>query len=926
VRTWTASATDDCGNSASATCDQTITVNDNTPPTVTIDCPADYSVDADADCNADTTPASAGEATGSASDNCDAGVTATVTYSDGAHTAICEGSYTFVRTWTASATDDCGNSASATCDQTITVNDNTPPTIHCPADLDLECGASTNPADTGTATATDNCSTPTVTYSDEVETTACVVTVTRTWTAEDDCGNTSSCTQTITLTDTEQPYWTSDLPEDMVVECSEDIPAPADLTAEDNCQANVTVTVMEFPFSGGCGDAISVVYQWMATDGCTAPITHTQTIVVVDTTPPALVCPEDLVLDCNADLDPSATGMATATDNCGDVTITYSDVLVPDGDGCGETLTRTWVAVDECENESTCDQVIRREDNEAPYWTADLPGDLTLECGEDIPAQATLTATDDCQGDLPVAEAQSSSEGACGNTGTILYYWTADDGCGHMISHTQTITIVDTTPPALTCPDDADLECGASSDPSNTGTATATDACGDVSVSYEDDVEETEPECAFLATITRTWTATDECGNTSTCVQVIDFVDGEAPQITETCGIANGETIEVCCTGPDAPAELPEACEIEWTDNCGAELTYSETTTGTVPGETYLTCSTVTPVAFEDGETCANLDPHSLRLFGFPGAPGIGALFSTEEGTGEVVYVDDTEWGLTMRVVSNDNPNAGFDITCEFGEGLDWDGWSSRPVPSAYKLDCPELPDNHLDWMYFILQSGTLTGWGDYAGSSFTLTHQPFNEYYGFQVGESANNMNANYGFSGWIMYSGTLVEDGVETEVMSSGDLFGDLDCCLPFTVSRTYTIEDCEGNTTVFTYHVVSDGEVCDEEEVNLTGGDHTPVVLGGNGNLVGNKTPLRFNNLMPNPTSDFAQVAFSVDQPMRVRADLTDMQGNLLSELFDGMAQPGSTYTVDLEVENLANGMYQIRLASNSYLVVRKLLVTD
>ena len=53
---------------------------------------------------------------------------------------------------------------------------------------------------------------------------------------------------------------------------------------------------------------------------------------------------------------------------------------------------------------------------------------------------------------------------------------------------------------------------------------------------------------------------------------------------------------------------------------------------------------------------------------------------------------------------------------------------------------------------------------------------------------------------------------------------------------------------------------------------------------------------------------------------------MQGNLLSELFDGMAQPGSTYTVDLEVENLANGMYQIRLASNSYLVVRKLLVTD
>ena len=97
-------------------------------------------MDADAACTADTTPAAAGEATGSASDNCDAGVMATVTYSDGAVTAICEGAYTFVRTWTASATDDCGNSASATCDQTITVNDNTPPTvtIDCPADYSVD--------------------------------------------------------------------------------------------------------------------------------------------------------------------------------------------------------------------------------------------------------------------------------------------------------------------------------------------------------------------------------------------------------------------------------------------------------------------------------------------------------------------------------------------------------------------------------------------------------------------------------------------------------------------------------------------------------------------------------------------------------------------------------------------------------------------
>ncbi|MGB0510958.1 MAG: hypothetical protein ACPGGB_08535, partial [Flavobacteriales bacterium] len=858
---------DACGNTAQ--CTQTITLTDTTDPMWVEDLPEDMTIECDA-----SVPA---QATLTATDACQG--TATVTATSTSDLSGCGGTGTVTYTW--EANDGCDNIITYT--QTITVVDTTDPEISCPATVNLECGASTDPADTGMATATDNCSTPTITYADHSDNGDCVETITRTWTATDACGNTAQCTQTITLTDTTDPYWTSDLPEDLVLECGEDIPDPAELTAEDACQDAVTVMVSALPYSGGCGNAQSVVYNWMATDGCGNTIMHSQTIVVIDETPPVISCPVDLVLGCNADTAPAATGEATATDNCGDATVTYSDEVETGANGCSETITRTWKAVDDCENESTCVQTIQRVDDGLPYWTADLPEDMTIECGEDIPAQAELTASDECQGDLEVLEAQSSSAGACGNTGTVLYVWTADDGCGQSITHTQTITIVDTTPPTIVCPEDVDLECGASSDEANTGTATATDACGEPTVTSVDSVIVTTPECAELDSIFRIWTATDACGNVATCVQLIAYVDDEAPQITETCGITNGETIEVCCTGPDAPADLPEACDIEWTDNCGAEMTYSETTTGTVPGDN-LVCTTSTPVAWEDGETCANLDPHSLRLFGFPGAPQLGALFSTEEGTGTVVYESDTEWSLTMRVVSNDNPNAGFDITAEFGEGLDWDGWSSRDVPSAFKLDCPDLDDNHLDWMYFILQAGTLTGWGDYAGSAFTLTHQPFNQYYGFQVGESANNMNGNYGFSGWVLYSGTLVDNGVETEVMSSGDLFGDLDCCLPFTVSRTYTIEDCSGNTTVFTYHVVSDGEVCEEDEVNATAGDHTPVVLGSNGDLLGNKTPISFSNLMPNPTGDFAQVAFTVNEPMRLRADLTDMQGNLINELFN------------------------------------------
>jgi hypothetical protein len=68
---------------------------------------------------------------------------------------------TTTRTW--KATDASGNYA--TCTQIITVVDNVKPVISDVADATVSCGSSTAPSATGTPTATDNCSTATVTYS-----------------------------------------------------------------------------------------------------------------------------------------------------------------------------------------------------------------------------------------------------------------------------------------------------------------------------------------------------------------------------------------------------------------------------------------------------------------------------------------------------------------------------------------------------------------------------------------------------------------------------------------------------------------------------------------------------------------------------------------------------------------------------------------
>ena len=86
--------------------------------------------------------------------------------------------------------------------------DTTAPVISCPVPATVECSGDWSPAATGSATATDNCGTATISHSDDTSgLTGCNGTGTfiRTWTAEDDCGNSSSCLQTITVQDTTSP-------------------------------------------------------------------------------------------------------------------------------------------------------------------------------------------------------------------------------------------------------------------------------------------------------------------------------------------------------------------------------------------------------------------------------------------------------------------------------------------------------------------------------------------------------------------------------------------------------------------------------------------------------------------------------------------------------------------------------------------------
>eukprot|EP00698_Gefionella_okellyi_P015004 TRINITY_DN4199_c0_g1_i1.p1 TRINITY_DN4199_c0_g1~~TRINITY_DN4199_c0_g1_i1.p1 ORF type:complete len:757 (+),score=160.82 TRINITY_DN4199_c0_g1_i1:121-2391(+) len=375
-RTWT--ATDACGNSFTAAAPQVITVSDTVAPVLTV--PADVTLT----CTDATTVTALGSAT--ATDDC-AGVT--VTYVDSVVPASsCGGSGVaqstplaagqtgvITRTWT--ATDACQHTVSKA--QIITVRDTVAPAfVNSPASLTVQCTvAQTDLATLGQATATDSCTTPVVTYSDDVQIGSCAQskTVTRTWTAKDACGNTATYVQTIKFVDTVAPVQTPISSVTLEFAPGLNVGPTANgagvVTATDNCDSSPTTSPAD-TLTTGCGPSYTINRKWTSTDKCGNSVFQTQTIAVKDTTAPALVVPPSVTLDQSKSTAPTSTppGQATATDVGSTPSVSFSDsVTTPPTGQVVKVINRTWKAVDACNNQATGSQTISVTDTTGPAAT-----------------------------------------------------------------------------------------------------------------------------------------------------------------------------------------------------------------------------------------------------------------------------------------------------------------------------------------------------------------------------------------------------------------------------------------------------------------------------------------------------------------------------------------------------------------------------
>ena len=279
--TRTYRATDASGNFTE--CTQIITVNDITPPTLT--CPAPITVSC-----ASAVPAPNILSVTGVSDNCGslAGPVVVTWRGDVISGQTCANRYTITRTYR--ATDVCGNFAE--CTQIITVNDQTPPVLTCPAPVTVSCASAVPPANIASVTGvSDNCGgVVTITHQGDVisgQTCANRYTITRTYRATDVCGNFAECTQIITVNDQTAPIITC--PANITVttpvgSCTAVVNFT--VTATDNCAG--AVTIVSSPASGTVFPIGTTTVTSTATDACGNSSTCTFTVTVLDAQLPVI--------------------------------------------------------------------------------------------------------------------------------------------------------------------------------------------------------------------------------------------------------------------------------------------------------------------------------------------------------------------------------------------------------------------------------------------------------------------------------------------------------------------------------------------------------------------------------------------------------------------------------------------------------------
>jgi hypothetical protein len=427
-------------------------------------------------------------------------------------------------------------------ENTCCCTDTGAPEILCPSNTTAEWGLQ-DPVFTGFATAFDACEPVGIGWVDAITPTPglCpqVAILTRTWTATDKCGHSSSCEQIITLVDTTPPEITCPGPVKVGTDPGECFATGVPLgtaTATDNCSGVVISNNAPAVFPKG-----PTTVTWTATDICGLTDTCTQVVTVNDDEPPIIFCPlTDITVGtdlgfCDAVVTWTVPGVE---DNCeNDLSIVQTAGPAP---GTvfpkGSTLIE-YTATDRGGNTTICQFNVIVDDDEQPVITC--PADITVsndpgQCGAHV-SWADPVVSDNCQNDLIFVQTGGPQSGdfIFARVGPVTVTYEATDRGGNTDTCSFTIEVTDDEPPVIVCPDDVTVQCIDDVPAADVNDALAVDNCDDTPiVTDQGDVDNGGAGCSDdPLIITRTYRATDDNGNFVDCTQIITVIDDVAPAI-----------------------------------------------------------------------------------------------------------------------------------------------------------------------------------------------------------------------------------------------------------------------------------------------------------------------------------------------------------------------------------------------------------
>jgi len=543
-----------------ATCNFTVTVQDAEPPVIL--CPADITQNTDPGlCTANVSFAP------TRSDNCP-GVNfvcappSGFNFPKGTNTVNC------------TATDAAANTAS--CSFAVVVQDTTPPSVVCPANIVTNTAPGQCSRMVAFAPApSDNCPGVGVVCVPPSGSIFAKGTNTVNCTATDGSGNTAGCSFAVVVRDLEPP----------TITCSTNIVTHTDpsqcsaivnftTTTADNCPGTTFVCT---PPSGATFAKGTNTVNCTATDAAGNTASCSFSVVVNDTENPAVVCPANIVTvtdpdQCNA----VVTFAPSASDNCPGVS-----VLCTPASGstfAKGTNTVNCTATDASGNAAGCSFTVVVRDTNAPSIICPaniLTGTAPGQCNTIV--TFTPTTTDNCPGVSVLCTPASGSSFA---KGTNTVNCTATDASGNTAGCSFAVVVRDFEPPTITCSTNIAVH----TDPGQCSavvsfSATTGDNCPGVSFVC------TPPSGATFAKGTNTvnCTATDASGNTASCSFVVVVNDTENPAI-------------VC------PANI-----VTFTDpgQCNAVVTFAPSPSDNCPGVSVI-CAPPSGSAFAKGTNTVN--------------------------------------------------------------------------------------------------------------------------------------------------------------------------------------------------------------------------------------------------------------------------------------------------------------------------------